>query len=151
MEVKDFATFKTMVGQELPATDWITVTQEMINDFAKATLDFQWIHIDVERAKKESPFGGPIAHGFLSASLLPEFIAKSLSLKSAKMGVNYGMNKLRFPHPVPAGSRLRAKCTVGNVEDYGENGIKTTWNVVMEIEGVEKPAVVAQMVSLAFE
>ena len=151
MEVKDFSTFKTMVGHTFEPTDWITVTQEMINDFAKATLDFQWIHIDVERAKKESPFGGPIAHGFLSVSLLPEFLAKVVSIKSAKMGVNYGMNKLRFPHPVPAGSRLRAHATLANVEAYGDNGIKTTWDTVLEIEGVEKPACVAQMVSLAFE
>ena len=153
MEVKDFATFKTMIGQTFEPTEWITVTQEMINDFAKATLDFQWIHIDVERAKKESPFGGPIAHGFLSVSLLPEFIAKVATIKSAKMGVNYGMNKLRFPHPVPAGSRLRGHITLANVEAYGEegNGIKTTWDAVLEIEGVKKPACVAQMVSLAFE
>ena len=151
MEIKNFAEFKGLVGKVLPPSDWITVTQEMINDFAKATLDFQWIHLDVERATKESPFGGPIAHGFLSASLLPEFMAKAVTIKSAKMGVNYGMNKLRFPHHVPAGSRLRAICTVASVEDYGDNGIKTTWDVVVELEGANKPAVVAQMVSLTFE
>jgi len=151
MEIKDFAELKTMVGKQLPPTDWITVTQEMINDFAKATLDFQWIHIDVERAKKESPFGEPIAHGFLSSSLLPEFMAQAISIKSVKMGVNYGMNKLRFPHHVPAGGRLRAHVTLAKAEDYGDNGVKTTYDVVLELEGADKPAVVGQMVSLVFE
>ena len=151
MEIQNFAELKTMVGKQLPPTDWVTITQEMIEHFAKATLDFQWIHLDVERAKKESPFGGPIAHGFLSSSLVSEFIGKSVQIKSAKMGVNYGANKVRYPHHVPSGGRLRAHVTVNNVEDYGDNGVKTTWDVVVELEGAKKPAVVAQMVSLAFE
>ena len=151
MEFNNFEAFKKHKGQALPDSDWMTVTQEMINDFAKATLDFQWIHVDVERAKKYSPFGGPIAHGFMSISLVPKLLEGVVKIKSAKMGVNYGLNKLRFPHPVPAGSRLRLKSKVVDVEDYGDNGIKTTWDCTLEIEGIEKPACVAEFISLAFE
>ncbi len=151
MEFKNIEAFKKHKGKDLPDSEWIAVTQEMIDDFAKATLDFQWIHVDVERAKKYSPFGGPIAHGFMSISLVPKLIAEVATIKSVKMGVNYGLNKLRFPHPVPAGSRLRLKAKVADVEDYGDNGIKTTWGCVLEIEGIEKPACVAEFISLAFE
>lgn len=151
MEVKDLATFKTMVGHQLPPTDWLTVTQEMVNDFAKATLDFQWIHVDPERAAKESPFGTAIAHGFMSVSLIPKFLEDAITMSSVKMGVNYGMEKVRLPHHVPVGSKMRAQITIANVEDYGDSGVKTTWDVVLELEGIEKPACVAKFISLAFE
>jgi len=151
MEFKNFTEFKEMVGKELPTSEWITVTQEMINAFADATLDFQWIHIDVEKAKKQSPFKTPIAHGFMSVSLLSKFVESVAVIKSAKMGVNYGLNKIRFPHHVAVNSRLRANITVAKIEDYGDNGIKTFWDSVIEIEGVEKPACVAQFITLAFE
>jgi acyl dehydratase len=98
-----------------------------------------------------SPFGGAIAHGFYSLSLLPMFIEKTLSVKSAKMGVNYGLNKVRFPHHVPVGSKVRCSFTVADVEDYPNNGAKVTWKAVVEIEGVDKPACVAEMLSLMFE
>ena len=150
-EFKDLAEFKEAKGKSLGSSEWMTVTQEMVNDFAKATLDFQWIHIDVEKAKKHSPFGGPIAHGFMSLSLLPRLLEDVSTIKSAKMGVNYGLNKVRFAHPVPCGSRVRAHVTLADVEDYGDNGVKSTWQATIEIEGVEKPACIAEFLSLAFE
>jgi len=151
MTFDNLAALKEHKGKSLGTSDWMTVSQEMVNDFAKATLDFQWIHIDVERAKKESPFGGPIAHGFMSLSLVPKLMEDLLKVKSAKMGVNYGLNKVRFPHPVPCGSRLRMHCTLKDIEDFGENGVKTIWAATIEIEGVDKPACVAEFISLTFE
>ena len=151
MEFQNLAEFKAHKGKSLGASSWMTVTQEMVNDFAKATGDFQWIHIDVEKAKKHSPFGGPIAHGFMSLSLLPKLLEEISTIKSAKMGVNYGLNKVRFPHPVPCGSRVRGHVTLADVEDYGDNGVKSTWQATIEIEGVDKPACVAEFLSLAFE
>ncbi len=149
--VKNLSEFKQMEGQELPPSEWLTVTQEMINSFADATLDFQWIHTDAERATKESPFKAPIAHGFLSLSLIPKLMADSIRIQSVKMGINYGVNKVRFPHHVPAASRVRLKNKITKVESYAENGAKITWHGVIEIEGVEKPACVAEFVSLSFE
>lgn len=151
MVFDNLAALKAHAGNSLGSSEWIKVSQEMVNDFAKATLDFQWIHIDVERAKKESPFGGPIAHGFMSLSLLPELLSQVMSVKSVKMGVNYGVNKVRFPHPVPCGSRLRAHVNLASAEDYGDNGLKTVFDATIEIEGIDKPACVAQFVSLSFE
>ena len=153
LEIENLAEFKKMVGKPLPVGDWVTVTQEMINAFADATLDFQWIHVDVERAKKESPFKAPIAHGFMSVSLLSKMIEDSIMIKSAVMGVNYGLNKVRFPHPVAVDSKLRLVGSVLSVEDYGDNGkgVKTVWGCKVEIEGVEKPACVGEFITLAFE
>ena len=151
MVLKNIAELKAAIGKEFRGEEWFEVTQDLVNDFANATKDFQWIHTDPERAKKESPFGGPIAHGFYSLSLLPEFISRVVSVESAKMGVNYGVNKVRFPHHVPVGCRLRGHCTVKSVEDYPPSGAKVIWNCMVEIEGVSKPACVAEMVSLMFE
>ncbi|MCL4148745.1 UNVERIFIED_CONTAM: hypothetical protein GTU68_063759 [Idotea baltica] len=151
MEFKDIADFKTMIGKDLPPSVWMTITQEMIDSFAKATQDFQWIHEDTPRTWKESPFKKPIAHGFMSVSLLSHLLEKTMSIQSSKMGVNYGLNKVRFPHPLPVGSRVRLCATVASVEDYEPNGMKATWNCVVEIEGVEKPACVAEWVGLMFE
>jgi len=151
VEFENMAAFREMEGKTLPKGDWISVTQEMINAFARATLDFQWIHVDVERAQKESPFKAPIAHGFMSVSLLSKMIEDLVMIKSAKMGVNYGLNKVRFPHPVVVDSKLRLNCLVGQITDYGENGAKIIWNCTVEIEGVEKPACVGEFVSLLFE
>jgi len=136
LELENLAEFKKMEGQALPVGEWIEVTQEMVNAFARATLDFQWIHIDVERSKKESPFKAPIAHGFMSVSLLSKMLEDLVFIKSAKMGVNYGLNKVRFPHPVPVGSRLRLVGEIQSVEPYGDNGVKTIWDCIVEIEGV---------------
>jgi acyl dehydratase len=151
LELENIVELKSMVGKELPQGDWITVTQEMINAFARATLDFQWIHVDVERAKKESPFKAPIAHGFMSISMLSKLIEDTVNVKSAKMGVNYGLNKVRFPHPVIVDSKLRLQCTIAKVEDYGENGAKIFWDCIVEIENQEKPACVGQFITLLFE
>ncbi len=151
LEVENIAAFREMEGKALPDGEWIKVTQEMINAFARATLDFQWIHVDVERAKKESPFKTPIAHGFMSVSLLSKMIEDAVMIKSAKMGVNYGLNKVRFPHPVAVDSQLRMKCVVGKIEDYGDNGIKIFWDCTVEIQGNEKPACVGQFITLLFE
>ncbi len=148
---KDFAAFRTYVGKALPTGDWLTITQEMINAFAETTQDFQWVHVDVERAKKESPFKKTIAHGFLSISLLSKMLMDLVVVESAVMGVNYGLNKVRFPHPVPVDSRLRLHSSISQIEEYSETGIKITWNCTVEIENVEKPACVAEFVSLLFE
>ena len=151
MNLKNLAELKTYEGKTLPPTEWITVTQGMVNAFAEATLDFQWIHIDVERARKHSPFKAPVAHGFMSVSLASRFLEMAVNIESLKMGVNYGLNKIRFPHHVPVDSRLRMHPRVTKVEDYHPNGAKTTWDIVIEIEGIEKPACIAQFITLMFE
>lgn len=151
LEIEDFVAFRKLEGKDLPAGDWLEVTQEMINDFAKATMDFQWIHIDVEKAKKFSPFKKPVAHGFMSISLLAKLLGDVVQVKSAIMGVNYGLNKVRFPNPVLVDSRLRLNCSITTIEDYGERGLKITWNCKVEIEGQEKPACIAEFISLMFE
>lgn len=151
LEIENFEAFRSLEGEAFPAGDWLPVTQEMINDFAKATMDFQWIHVDVEKATKYSPFKKPVAHGFMSLSLLAKLLGDCVRVKSAKMGVNYGLNKVRFPSPVPVDSRLRLTGGVQKIENYGDNGLKITWNCVVEIEGNDKPACVAEFISLMFE
>lgn len=150
LEIEDFKVFRTLEGKTLPEGDWMTVTQEMINDFAKATGDHQWIHVDVEKATKYSPFKKPVAHGFMSISMLSKMLEDLISVKSVKMGVNYGLNKVRFPSPVLVDSRLRLVGNIANMEEYGDNGLKVTWNCTVEIEGSEKPACVAEFISLMF-
>ena len=149
--LKDIAALKAAVGQTTSTTESFEVTQELVNMFADATKDFQWIHTDPERAKKESPFGGPIAHGFFSLSLIPKFLEGALKVESAKMGVNYGVNKVRFPAPVPVGSKLSCSCTIDAVEDHSMGGVKSTFTCVVTAEGSEKPVCVAEMLSLMFE
>jgi acyl dehydratase len=151
LEVANFKEFRKLEGDTIPTGDWLTITQEMINDFAKATMDFQWIHIDPEKAAKNSPFKKAVAHGFMSVSLLSKLLSDGIRVKSAKMGVNYGLNKVRFPSPVLVDSRVRLNGQVLKIEDYGENGLKITWNCEVEIEGSEKPACVAEFISLMFE
>ncbi len=151
MQFKNIAEFRKMEGQDLPPSQWLQVTQKMVNDFSAATQDYQWIHTDVERAKKESPFGGPIAHGFFSVSMLSKFIMDNVEIKSAKMGVNYGLEKVRFPHPVPVGSHIRLLANVAQVKDQGPTGIRIFWDCTLEIKGVEKPACVGTFISLLFE
>ncbi|HXF40124.1 MAG TPA: MaoC family dehydratase [Blastocatellia bacterium] len=135
---------KTLIGHEVAASDWVEVTQSRINDFADATEDHQWIHVDVDRAKTDSPFHSTIAHGFLTLSLLPHLAAQAFKVEGDfKMGINYGLNRLRFVSPVPAGSRVRAKFTLQQVEDVA-GGAQLTWSVTVEIEGGAKPALVAE-------
>lgn len=151
LELENIESFRELEGKTLPAGDWLTVTQEMINDFAKATMDFQWIHVDVEKAAKYSPFKKPVAHGFMSLSLLAKLLKDVLLIKSVKMGVNYGLNKVRFPSPVLVDSRLRLISTIQKIENYGDNGVKITWNCVVETDESDKPACVAEFISLMFE
>jgi len=132
-----------LVGQEVVVSDWITITQEQVNLFAQATGDHQWIHVDIEKAKA-GPFGGPIAHGYLTLSLLPRFFQSSLKIEQARMGVNYGLNKVRFPAPVPVGSRLRARMKLLKCEPIDQGGFQMTWEVAMEREGSAKPVCVAE-------
>jgi acyl dehydratase len=135
---------KSLVGKEVAASDWVEVTQSRINDFADATQDHQWIHIDAERAARDSPFKATIAHGFLTLSLLPHLSAQAFAVSGAwKMGINYGLNRLRFVSPVPAGSRVRARFALQAVEDV-PGGVQLTWAVTAEIEGGAKPALVAE-------
>ncbi len=148
---KNFEEFRELKGKELPLGNWIQVTQDMINAFAQATLDFQWIHVDVEKAKKHSPFKAPVAHGFMSVSLLSKMLEDLITVESMQMGVNYGLNKVRFPHPVVVDSKLRLKGKILDIEDYGDTGLKVAWDCMVEINGVEKPACVAEFVSLMFE
>ncbi|HEX8184464.1 MAG TPA: MaoC family dehydratase [Blastocatellia bacterium] len=135
---------RTLVGQEVGASDWFEITQERINAFADATEDHQWIHIDAERAKVDSPFKTTIAHGFLTLSLLPHLTAQAVTVRgNFKMGINYGLNRLRFVSPVPVGSRVRARLTLQAVEDLS-GGAQVTWAVTVEAEGAPKPSLVAE-------
>lgn len=149
--IEDLKTFRELEGRPLPTGNWITITQEMIDNFAKATMDFQWIHVDVEKAAKLSPFKKPVAHGFMSISLLSKMLGGLVQVKSVKMGVNYGLNKVRFPSPVLVNSRLRLTGTIKKIEDYSATGLKITWHCIVEIDGSEKPACVAEFISLMFE
>jgi acyl dehydratase len=132
-------------GQELGSSDWYEVTQEAVNLFADATGDHQWIHVDVERAKKESPFGGPIAHGYLTLALLVPLLAQVLTVSDAVMGVNYGLNKVRFPSPVPVGSKVRATASLKEVTEFA-GGLQYSLTVTVEREDGDKPVCVAEPV-----
>ncbi len=132
-------------GQEIVVSDWLEVTQERIDQFADATGDHQWIHVDVERARRESPFGTTIAHGFLTLSLLSHFLNESLVFGNSKMGVNYGCNRLRFTAPVKEGSRLRARLKLKEFQHI-EGGVQLIWDIVMECDGETKPVLVAEWV-----
>ncbi len=148
-EFNSLAELKDLIGQEVAQSEWVEISQERVNAFADATGDHQWIHIDVERAKLESPFGGPIAHGFLTLSLLPMLVANAIKLTYVKMGVNYGLNKVRFPSPVPVGSRVRARLKLLEIEDI-KDGAQLTWEVTIEREGQDKPVCVAESISRAY-
>ena len=131
------------VGREVAVSDWLEVSQERINQFAESTEDRQWIHVDPERAARESPFKETIAHGFLTLSLLSELGKRAMSVGGVRMGLNYGLNRVRFVSPVPAGSRIRARFTLATVEEI-KGGVQATWNVTVEREGGEKPCCVAE-------
>jgi acyl dehydratase len=149
MTKKTFQTLSDLaacVGQEVAVSDWITITQEQVNQFAEATGDHQWIHVDVEKAKK-GPFGAPIAHGFLTLSLLPRFFETAIDVVESRMGVNYGLNRVRFMSPVPVGSRLRARMKLLSSEPIDNNGLQMVWETSIELEGVTKPACVAESVA----
>ena len=135
-----------LVGQPVATSDWITVTQAQINQFAQATGDHQWIHIDEERAKA-GPFGAPIAHGFLTLSLIPQFFASAIHIAQTRRGVNYGLNRVRFVGPVPVNSRLRANIKLLVADSIDLGGFQFTWEVTTEREGASKPVCVAESIS----
>jgi acyl dehydratase len=145
-------TFQTLaelpahVGQEVAVSEWLTVTQEQINLFAQATGDHQWIHVDVDKANA-GPFGAPIAHGFLTLSLIPKFFETAIRVENARMGVNYGLNRVRFTAPVPVGSRLRAHLKLLECKPIESNGYQMTWEVTVEREGSERPVCIAESLS----
>jgi acyl dehydratase len=141
---------KALVGRELGPSEWITVDQPMIDTFADATGDHQWIHVDVERAKREMPGGRTIAHGYLTLSLVPRLAATLLRVEKRRHGINYGSNKVRFITPVPAGSRVRLRQVIANVEEVEGNGVRITSDMTIELEGAAKPALVAQTLSVQY-
>jgi acyl dehydratase len=133
------------VGQEVAVSPWVEILQDRVDEFAKATGDFQWIHVDQERAK-QSPFGGTIAHGFLTLSLLPMLTEAAFTVTDRTMGINYGLNKVRFTSPVRVGSKIRARFTLARLDKI-EGGVQTTWSVVVERDGGDKPVMVAETIS----
>ncbi|HSB41750.1 MAG TPA: MaoC family dehydratase [Methylomirabilota bacterium] len=138
------------VGKELGPSEWITVTQEMIDKFAEATGDHQWIHVDVERARKEMPGGKTIAHGYLTLSLLPRLAPTLLRVEKRRRGLNYGSNRVRFTAPVPAGARIRLRQKLVKVEPVEDNGMRITSEMTMEVEGNPRPAMVAETLSIVY-
>jgi acyl dehydratase len=144
--LQNLSELPALVGQEVAVSDWITITQQQVNLFAQATGDHQWIHVDVERAKA-GPFGAPIAHGFLTLSLIPKFFESSIEIRNVGMGVNYGLNKVRFTSPVPVGSRLRARLKLLACTPVENHGMQMQWLVTMEREGGDKPVCIAESIS----
>ncbi len=137
----------SLVGQEVAASDWMVVTQEQVNLFAQATGDFQWIHVDVERARS-GPFGGTIAHGFLTVALIPKLLFSTLRFEGGGATLNYGLNRVRFPAPLPVGTRVRARCQLLATARPPHGGRLTTWEVTVEGEGLAKPVGVAECLLL---
>jgi acyl dehydratase len=133
------------VGQEVAVSPWVEIKQDRVDEFAKATGDFQWIHVDQDRAR-QSPFGGTIAHGFLTLSLLPMLTEAAFTVTDRTMGINYGLNKVRFTSPVLVGSKIRARFTLIRLDKL-DRGVQTTWSVVVEREGSDKPVMVAETIS----
>jgi acyl dehydratase len=130
------------VGSEIAVSPWFSIEQERIDLFARATDDHQWIHVDPERARK-GPFGGTIAHGFLTLSLLSRMVKETLEVSGVRMSVNYGLNRVRFTAPVPSGSRVRARLALAKLEKV-EGGVQVAWNVTVEREGGDRPCLVAE-------
>lgn len=151
MTFPNLSALQAEIGLQLSPSDWITVTQQMINDFAQATGDHQWIHVDEKKAAKYAPFGSTIAHGFLSVSLFSSLLHSMYKVDDLKMGINYGLNKVRFPAPVPVNSRVRLQATLRAADAYGENGLKVCWDCVLEIEHHPKPACVGEWIMVLFE
>jgi acyl dehydratase len=149
VEVEGIEGLRDLIGKQIGPSEWREVTQEDINAFAELSGDHQWIHVDVERAKRESPFGTTVAHGNLTLSLIDGLRRDLISSSGFKLGVNYGWNKVRFPAPVPAGSRVRAKAEVVEVEDMGGGWWQVVTRFTLEVEGSEKPCCVGDSVGRA--
>jgi acyl dehydratase len=139
----DVRTLRDKVGQEIAVGDWLEITQARIDQFADATGDHQWIHVDAARAAAESPFKATIAHGFLTLSLLSTLVRDAMTFTGLRMAINYGLNRVRFVSPVPSGSRIRARMTVGAFEEIG-GSLQVTWTVTVERDAGDKPACVAE-------
>ena len=150
MKEVSFNDLKGLVGQEIGVSDWVTINQDRIDKFADATGDHQWIHVDVERAKKEMPGGGTIAHGYLTLSLIPMLMSQIITYKDVGSRVNYGSNKVRFTNMVKAGSRVRARYVLKAVDPVKNNGLQMTNEVTIEIEGQDRPACIAETISVAY-
>ena len=149
MPIQSLRQLRELVGREAGVSDWIEVTQERINRFAETAEDHHWIHVDAERAKRESPYGTTIAHGFLTLSLLTP-MAAVVRVTGIRMGVNYGADRVRFPAPVPAGSKIRARFTLRSLEDI-PGGVKAIWSATVERQGGDKPCCVADWIVLYYE
>lgn len=149
-DIHGISQLRERIGQEVAVSDWFTITQERIDQFAEVTEDRQWIHLDVERTRSESPYGTTIAHGFLTLSLLSYLISQAIALHGFRMGVNYGFNRVRFTAPVPAGSSIRARFTI-NALDEIPDGVQITWGVVIEVEGLTKPCCVADWITRRYQ
>ncbi|HEX2943407.1 MAG TPA: MaoC family dehydratase [Rhodopila sp.] len=150
LEVDRPADMKNHVGADMGASQWVTVDQPMINAFADATGDHQWIHVDTERAKREMPGGKTIAHGFLTLSLLPRLWDDIYRIRHTSRAINYGANKVRFTAPVPVGSRVRLRQVLKQAEDV-KGGIRLTFESTVELEGSDRPALVAETLVMAFD
>jgi acyl dehydratase len=146
--IENVSEIKKYIGKKIGTSQWLTVTQKMINDFASATLDFQWVHIDIEKAKALMPEGKTIAHGYLSMSLASQFLYQLITIKHVNSFINYGINKARFITPVKEGSRIRMHASIANAEEQGNGTVKLFLTCEMELEGAEKPAYVAELISL---
>ena len=143
---RDRAALRALVGGAPLVSDWVTIDQPSVDRFADATGDQQWIHVDPERARRESPFGGAIAHGFMTLSLIPALLQKTVRLEQ-RMAVNYGLNRVRFTSPVLVGSQLRAQFAVASVEDVDNAGVQVVWNVAVERQGTDRPVCVAEFIT----
>ena len=145
---KNFDEFKAAVGQEIGVSDWMEMTQDRINTFAEATGDHQWIHVDVERCKRDMPDGKPIAHGYLTLSLVSRFVAQVRKIEGTRRGINYGSNKVRFISPVQVGARIRGRVKLKAVDDQGPKAVRATYETTVEIDGAAKPACVAETLGI---
>ena len=144
-QIASLAELKTLPGQEVAVSDWLQITQERINQFAQASGDHQWIHVDAERCRQESPYGMPVAHGFLTLSLLPMLLSASISFPPCKLAVNYGLNRVRFPAPVLVGQQIRGRMLLQSLEDIA-GGVQMVWQVTVEADGGDKPVCVAELI-----
>mgnify|MGYP003576953330 CR=1 FL=1 len=149
-QIANIAALANYTGKEVGISDWLEVTQERIDQFAEATEDRQWIHLDRERAERESPFKTTIAHGFLTLSLLSAIARTAISVGGVRMGINYGLNRVRFVSPVPAGAHIRGRFTLATVDEI-KGGVQSTWNVTVECEGSDKPCCVAEWLVRYYE
>ena len=150
-EIDSINDLRSLIGTEIGVSEWLEVTQERINVFAEATDDRQWIHTDEKRAREESPYGKTVAQGFLTLSMIGHLMSHAISFrKPFRMGINYGLNRVRFPAPVPAGARIRGRFSLLSVENV-PGGVQLTWNVIVECEGSEKPCCVAEWIGRRYE